>query len=158
MSYNSLISSSAGMGLKIAGAHLPRKNLGILSRGGVQCQKHHVSPCIDRVELGVDHQLSGSWHSYGKQLPGNDRRLQSPAFGQVGGLPSIPLRRLHRFCLYEVGDLVQWLHEPMPRKQKYRGAKSACDSLSRVRALLQCDGISLPSVRDSNFGNQGEEP
>jgi hypothetical protein len=93
---------------------LPRKNLGILSRGGVQCQRHHVSPRINLVELGVDHQLSGSWHSYGKQLPGNDRWLQSPAFGQVGGIPSIPLQRLRRFCLYGVGDLVQWLREPMP--------------------------------------------
>jgi hypothetical protein len=93
---------------------------------------HQVSPLIDGVELGVDHQLSGSWHSYGKQLPGNDRRLQSPAFGQVGGIPSIPLRRLHRFCLYGVGDLVQWLREPMPHKQKYRGAESARDFPSRV--------------------------
>jgi hypothetical protein len=45
----------------------------------------------------------------------------------------------------------------MPRKQNYRGAESAPDSPSRVQALLQRDGISLPSVWDSDLGNQGEE-
>jgi hypothetical protein len=45
---------------------LPRRNLGILSGGEVQCWRRHVAPCINRVELGVDRQLSGSWCSYGK--------------------------------------------------------------------------------------------
>jgi hypothetical protein len=111
---------------------LPRRNLGILSGGEVQCWGRHVAPCIDRVELGVDRQLSGSWCSYGKRLPDTDRRLQSPAFGQVGGIPSIPLRRLRSFCLYGVGGLVQWLRKPMPREQKYSGADSPRDSPSRV--------------------------
>jgi hypothetical protein len=111
---------------------LPRRNLGILSGGEVQCWRHNVTSCIDRVELGVDRQLSGSWRSYGKPLPGIDRRLQSPAFGQVGGIPSIPLQRLHSFCLYGVGGLVQWLHKPMPREQKYSGVDSPRDSPSRV--------------------------
>jgi hypothetical protein len=101
--------------------------------------------------------VSGSWRSYGKQLPGDDRWLQLPAFGQVAGIPSIPPQRLRRFCLYKVGDLVQWLHEPMPHKQNNRGAESARNSLSRVRALLQHDGISLPSIWDSDLGSQGEE-
>jgi hypothetical protein len=38
------------------------------------------------------------------------------------------------------------------------GADSPYNSLSWVWAFLQCDGISLPSVSDSNSGNQGEEP
>jgi hypothetical protein len=56
-----------------------------------------LAPCISWVELGVDCQLSGYWCSYGKRLPGIDRWLQSPAFGQVGSIPSIPFCRLRSY-------------------------------------------------------------
>jgi hypothetical protein len=74
--------------------------------------------------------LSGIWRRYGKRLPGIDRQLQSPAFGQVGGIPSIPLHRLRSLCLYGVGGLVQWLRKPMAHEQKYSGANSPYDSPS----------------------------
>jgi hypothetical protein len=86
--------------------------------------------------------LSIEW----KRLPGIDRRLQSPAFGQVGGIPSIPLQRLRSLCLYGVGGLVQRLHKPMPCEQMYNGANLPCDSPSWICVFLQCAGISLPSL------------